>query len=112
MSEKKAKQKRRNEIQSSINKNYGLEAERKEKPGVYQSVKAMEDVTRRNVESAIQFGNDTRKMVLELRAMFDALQANVMNMKAQQDQIRSQLTNLQQTFYARGTTSYADGDKD
>jgi hypothetical protein len=85
--------------------------ERKIKPGEYQSVRAMEEVTRRNVESGIQFANDTRKMVLELKGMFDALQSNVMNMKTQQDQIREQLTNLQQQFYLKGTTSYADGDK-
>lgn len=81
------------------------------KPGEYQNVKAMEEVTRRNVESAIQFGNDTRKMVLELSRMFDALQANVMNMKRDLDQTKNQLATLQQQFYARGTTSYADGDK-
>ena len=86
-------------------------SERKIKAGEYQNVKAMEEVTRRNVESGIQFANDTRKMVKQLGIMFDALQKNVMNMKAQQDQIREQLTNLQQQFYARGTTSYADGDK-
>lgn len=82
------------------------------KPGEYQSVKAMEEVTRRNVESGMVFAENTRKMVLELKHMFDALQRNVMNMKVQQDQIRNQLTNLQQQFYARGTTSYADGDKE
>ncbi|RLA02069.1 MAG: hypothetical protein DRQ42_01640 [Gammaproteobacteria bacterium] len=81
-------------------------------PGEREAVRASEDVIRRNVESGIQFANSTRKMVLELSNMFDILQKNVMNMKAEQDQIRLQLTNLQQQFYARGTTSYADGDKE
>jgi len=87
------------------------EKQRKIKAGELENVKACEEVTRRNVESGIEFANSTRKMVVELAAMFNALQANVMNMKSQQDQIRSQLTNLQQQFYARGTVSYADGDK-
>ena len=84
--------------------------ERKIKTGELENVKAVEEVTRRNVESGMQFANDTRKMVLELRIMFDALQRNVMNMKAQQDQVRSQLANLQQQFYARGSVNYSDGD--
>lgn len=96
MSEKRAKINRR---------------ERKIKAGELENVKAAEEATRRNVQSGIQFANDTRKMVLELSRQFGALQANVMNMKNQQDQIREQLTKLQQQFYARGTTSYADGDK-
>jgi predicted RNase H-like nuclease (RuvC/YqgF family) len=84
--------------------------ERKIKTGELENVKAVEEVTRRNVESGIQFANDTRRMVLELRNMFDALQSNVMNMKAEQDQLKSQLANLQQQFYARGSVSYSDDD--
>lgn len=87
------------------------EKERKIKTGELENVKASEEVTRRNILSGMAFAEDTRRMVQELAVMFDALQRNVMNMKAQQDQIRMQLTNLQQQFYARGTTSYADGDK-
>lgn len=75
-------------------------------------MKAMERVVKKNIDSSIEYTENTRKMILELRIMFDALQANVMNMKAQQDQMREQLSNLQQQFYARGSTSYADGDKE
>jgi len=107
MSEKRVKQERK----IAVRKTHGVNTLRKIKPGEYQSVKAMEEVTRRNVESGMLFASDTRKMVVELSMMFDILQRNVINMKAQMDQMRSQLTNLQQQFYARGTVSYADGDK-
>lgn len=66
---------------------------------------------RRNAESMILFSQDTRKMVKELRVMFDALQKNVMNMHKQLNETRNQLALLQQQFYARGTVSYSDGDK-
>jgi hypothetical protein len=80
--------------------------------GDLENMKAMERVVKKNIDSSIEYTENTRKMILELRIMFDALQANVMNMKAQQDQMREQLSNLQQQFYARGSTSYADGDKE
>lgn len=82
------------------------------KPGELEKMRAMERVVTGNVESGMMFAEETRKMIIELKIMFDALQRNVMNMKVQQDQTRTQLTNLQQQFYARGTTSYADGDKE
>ena len=88
-----------------------MNKERKIKPGELQSVLASEEVTRRNVESGIQFANDTRKMVIEMRVMFDALQRNVMNMHSLLNETRTQLANLQQQFYAKGSVSYADGDK-
>jgi len=84
---------------------------RKIQAGELQNVQASEEATRRNVQMILDFTNETRKMMLELREMFDALQANVMNMKKEQEQYRLQLANLQQQFYARGTVSYADGDK-
>jgi len=82
--------------------------ERKIKPGEYQSVKAMEEVTRRNVESGMQFSSDTRKMVIELRTMFDALQKNVLNMKKEIAQLRQQLAFVQQRQVAGGTKDYGD----
>ena len=84
---------------------------RKIQAGERQAVQSSEEATRRNVQMILDYTNETRKMMLELREMFDALQANVMNMKKEQEQYRLQLANLQQQFYARGTVSYADGDK-
>jgi predicted RNase H-like nuclease (RuvC/YqgF family) len=86
-------------------------AARKIQAGELQNVKAMEETTRRNVKMILDFTQETRKMLLELREMFDALQGIVMNMKAENEQYRTQLAKLQQQFYARGTVSYADGDK-
>jgi predicted RNase H-like nuclease (RuvC/YqgF family) len=87
-------------------------AEDKVQAGERQAVKASEETTRRNVKMVLEFSNETRKMLKELTVMFDALQGNVMAMKAEQEQYKLQLANLQQQFYARGTVSYADGDQD
>ncbi len=84
---------------------------RKIQAGELQSVKASEETIRRNVKMIADFTNETRKMLAELTTMFDALQNNVIGMKAEQDQFRLQLAKLQQQFYARGTVSYADGDR-
>ena len=86
-------------------------SERKIQAGERQAVKASEEVTRRNVKMILDFTNETRKILLELRKMFDSLQGNVMNMKKEQEQYRLQLANLQQQFYQKGSVSYADQDK-
>ena len=82
------------------------------KPGELEKMRAMERVVKGNVDSGMMFAVATRKMVNELSNMFDILQKNVMIMKKELDQLRDQLAKLQQQFYARGTTSYADGDKE
>jgi hypothetical protein len=86
------------------------EQERKVQAGELEKVQAAEEVTRRNVTAVIQHANETRKMVLELKLMVDTLQNNMLNLKKLHDQQRHQLALLQQQFYLRGTTSYADGD--
>jgi hypothetical protein len=86
------------------------EQERKVQAGELEKVQAAEEVTRRNVTAVIQHANETRKMVLELKLMVDTLQNNMLNLKKLHDQQRHQLALLQQQFYQRGTTSYADGD--
>jgi hypothetical protein len=82
--------------------------ERKVKAGELENVKAVEEVTRRNVQSGMLFANDTRKMVLELRVMFDALQNNVLNMKNEIAELRRQLAFVQQRQVAGGTKDYGD----
>ena len=84
----------------------GEEKTRHIKPGELQNVKAVEDVTLRNVKSNMLFSNDTRKMVLELRVMFDALQNGVLNMKSDLDELRRQLALLQQHQCSKGTVKY------
>jgi hypothetical protein len=81
---------------------------RKIQAGELQNVKAMEEATRRNVKMILDFTNETRKMLLELRKMFDALQGNVISLKADHEQTKLQLSTLQQKFYAKGTVSYND----
>ena len=83
---------------------------RKIQAGELEKVKASEEVTRRNVQAVIQHSNETRKALLELREMFDALQGNVMNMQKLQEEQRKQLAALQQQFYARGSVSYSNGE--
>jgi len=84
--------------------------ERRIKAGEREVVRASEEVNRRNAESAIQFANGTRKMVLEMRALFDTLQNHVINQLAQINELREQLSKLQQEIYARGTVRNSDGD--
>jgi predicted RNase H-like nuclease (RuvC/YqgF family) len=76
--------------------------------GELENVKAAEETVRRNVNMIRDFANQTRKMMLELTTMFDALQNNVIQMKAEQDQLRVQVANLQQEFYSKGTVSYTE----
>jgi len=78
------------------------------KPGEREAIRASERVIRKNVQSGIQFSNDTRKMVLELRVMFDSLQGNVMNMHSDLVELRRQLAILQQQSCAKGTVNYGE----
>ena len=80
----------------------------KVKPGELENVKASEEVTRRNVKMIYEFTNETRKMLLELRMMFDTLQNNVMNVKGEVGELRRQLSFLQQKSAAGGTKTYGD----
>jgi len=82
--------------------------EDKIKAGDREVIRASEEVNRRNAESAIQFANDTRKMVLEMRTLFDTLQNHVMNQRSEINELRSQLANVQQELYARGTVRHGN----
>ena len=85
-------------------------SERKIKAGDREVIRASEEVNRRNAESAIQFANNTRKMVLEMRVLFDTLQNHVMNQRSEINELRGQLANVQQELYARGTVRDTNGD--
>ena len=78
------------------------------KPGEVEKVKASEEVTRRNVQMILDYTNETRKMLLELRELFDALQNNVMNLRGDVSELRRQLAFLQQKAAAGGTKQYGD----
>ncbi len=78
--------------------------------GDKEIVLASEEVQRNNIETVIKFNEETRKMVLEVLKMVDALQNRMMMHDKTMDQFRTQLAALQQQFYAKGTTSYNDGE--
>jgi hypothetical protein len=82
--------------------------DRRIQAGEFEKVKASEEVTYRNVQSVIQFTNETRKMVLELRTNMDAIQNKMLALNSLLDENRKQLSLLQQQFYAKGTVSYND----
>lgn len=80
--------------------------------GDVEKVKASEEVNRRNIQAVIQHSNMTRKMLLELKTIVDALQNNMIAQSKQLAEMRKQLAILQQEFYKRGTTSYSNDNGD
>lgn len=78
-------------------------AEDKVQAGEREAVKASEEATRRNVQMILDYTNETRKMLLELKTMHDALQEKVIQMNANLNQFRIQIAGLQQKVYAGGT---------
>ena len=76
--------------------------------GDKEIILASEDVQRKNIKVAIEYGNQTRKMIIELGKIVDALQNQVITQSKTIDQQRLQLANLQQQFYMKGTVSLND----
>jgi hypothetical protein len=83
---------------------------RKIQAGELEKVQASEETIRRNVKAVIEFSNETRKGVLELKTIVDALQNNMINLQKQFNETKKQLAILQGEFYKRGSTSYSNGD--
>jgi len=71
---------------------------------------ASEEVNRRNTEAAVNHGNETRKMFRILEQRMGKLEETMRALGGLLEQYRTQLASLQQQFYAKGTTSYADGE--
>ena len=71
--------------------------------GQVEKVKAAEEVTRRNVQMILDYTNETRKMLLELREFFDRLQNAFLNLKKRQDEQERQMALLLQRDAAGGT---------
>ena len=71
--------------------------------GEREAIKASEEVQRRNVISMMQFSNDTRKAVLDLAKIVDALQNKMMTFDKLFQEQRKQIAFLQQQLYQRGT---------
>jgi len=77
--------------------------------GDKEIILASEETNRKNILACIEHGNATRKMVLELKTMFDALQNQVIMQNKKVDMFSKQLAALQQQFYQAGTTSLNSG---
>ena len=78
-------------------------SEDKVQAGEREIVKASEEVTRRNVEMILQYTNETRKMLLEMRNLHDALQNKMIVQQKEITQLRIQLAGVNQKLYAGGT---------
>jgi hypothetical protein len=74
--------------------------------GDKEIILASEEVQRKNIKVAVAYGNETRKMVLELGKIVDALQNQLITQSNTIQQLRLQLATLQQQFYSKGTVSY------
>jgi phosphoenolpyruvate carboxylase len=66
--------------------------------------KAFEDVTTRNVQSAIQYGNDTRKIVRELEDKLSQYDAQARAQDVIISQLQVQITGLQSILFRGGTS--------
>jgi len=77
--------------------------------GDKEIILASEEVQRKNLLTAIEHTNETRKMVLELHAIIEALQNQVIAQNKQYELMRTQLAALQQQFYSKGTVNFNDG---
>lgn len=65
--------------------------------------KAFEEVTKRNVQASIDFGNETRKMVRELEIKIQNLENLIINKDGIIKELQKQVAFLQQKMYTGGT---------
>ena len=72
-------------------------------PGELELRKVFEDVTRQNVQTNIDFSNDTRKLVRELQTEVKALANNVVTQNLIIEELKKQIALLQQKLYSGGT---------
>ena len=77
--------------------------------GDREAIRASEEAIKRNVQMILDYTNETRKMLLELRMLFDNLQGHVINQRTELQELRRQLALVQQKIYASGTVEYEDG---
>lgn len=84
--------------------------ERRIQAGELEKVKASEETTRRNALAVIGQLDMCMKAIKEVRNRLDVLQNHFMNQQKLFEQQRMQLARLQQEFYARGSTSYSNGE--
>jgi predicted RNase H-like nuclease (RuvC/YqgF family) len=80
---------------------------RKIEPGEKEIVLASEEVTRRNMQAAVEHGNETRRMVQLIEERVEKLERTIHAQNQLIAQYQTQLASLQQQFYQAGSTSYA-----
>ena len=72
-------------------------------PGELELRKIFEEVTTKNVQTTINFTQDTRKMVRELQEMVGKLERRIANQDETLQQLRVQLASIQTKVYSGGT---------
>jgi hypothetical protein len=65
--------------------------------------KTFEDVTKQNVQSAIDFSNETRKLFRDLEDKVKALENTIISQSKLLDEYRNQLSLVQAEIYRGGT---------
>jgi chaperonin cofactor prefoldin len=73
------------------------------KSGELELKKAFEDVTTNNVRAAIEYSNETRKLVRVLEKKVESLDGSIRQYQEQIDFLKKQLTNIQIKVYSGGT---------
>ena len=64
---------------------------------------AFEEVVRRNVEAAVAFSNETRRIVLGIEERMKRLEEQARNQDAEMARLRVMLANLQTRIFSGGT---------
>ena len=72
-------------------------------PGEKEMRLVFEEVTRRNVQAAIDFGNETRKLVRELEEKVKNLEKILLTKDETINEIKKQMSSLQQKIYMGGS---------
>ena len=71
--------------------------------GEKEQMKAMEEVTRRNVTAAVSHGNETRKLVKDLESKVDQLQRQIRIQDNKIEEINKGLLAIRAKIYQGGT---------
>ena len=76
--------------------------------GDKEIILASEKVQAQNIQTNIDFSNETRGLVRGLEEKVMRLENTILSFQALMDQQKKQLAALQQQFYAKGSVSYQD----
>lgn len=71
--------------------------------GEKEIVLASEEVQRRNILTMLDYGKESRKLVRELEAKVDQLQAQIRVQDGKFDELKTQFVAIQMKLYSGGT---------